>query len=130
MDGTLIIVLKTNKDDTHQITGKQGSFTMLLPGDEEYTKHRRATTMAPGSITLVLRMMHPHKGTNAAAEVMSGATSLTTPNQVSDWSNLAASKILTCRTIMGAVPREAQCQVRLCKEITFCKFCSFVQPQF
>ena len=66
--------------------------------------------MAPGStdfaITLVLRMMHPHKGTNAAAEVMSGATSLTTPNQVSDWSNLAASKIFTCRTIMGAVPRD------------------------
>ena len=34
MDGTLIIVVKTNKDDIHQITGKQGSFTMLLPGDE------------------------------------------------------------------------------------------------
>ena len=66
--------------------------------------------MAPGltdfAITLVLRLMHPQKGTSAAAEVMSGATSLSTPNRVSDWSNLAASKILTCRTIMGRVPKD------------------------
>ena len=108
MDGTLIIILKTNKEDSHQIIGRQGSFTMLLPGDEEYIKHGRTTTMAPGStdfaITLVLRLMHPQKGTNAAADVMSGATVLTTPNRVSDWENLAESKILTCRTIMGQVP--------------------------
>ena len=110
MDGTLIIILKTNKDDSHQIIGRQGSFTMLLPGDEDYIKHGRKTTMAPGSndfaITLVLRLMHPQKGTSAAAEVMSGATVLTTPNQVSDWENLADSKILTCRTIMGPVPKD------------------------
>ena len=94
MDGILIIILKTNKDDSHQIIGRQGSFTMLLPGDEDYIKHGRTTTMAPGStdfaITLVLRLMHPQKGTNAAAEVMSCATVLTTPNRVSDWDDLAA----------------------------------------
>ena len=28
MDGALVIVLKTNKDDIHQITGEQGSFTI------------------------------------------------------------------------------------------------------
>jgi hypothetical protein len=110
MDGILIIILKTNKDDSHQIIGRQGSFTMLLPGDEDYIKHGRTTTMAPGStdfaITLVLRLMHPQKGTSAASEVMSCATVLTTPNRVSDWDDLAASKILTCRTIMGAVPMD------------------------
>ena len=51
-------------------------------------------------------MMHPQKGTNAAAAIMSGTTNLATPNRVSDWGNLAASSILTCRTIMRRVPKD------------------------
>ena len=110
MDGTLVIILKTNKDDVHQIIGRQGSFTMLLPGDEKYIKHGRTTSMTPSSddlaITLVIRLMHSQKGTSAAPAVMSGSTCLTTPNRVSDWGNLAASKILTCRTVMGEVTKD------------------------
>ena len=109
MDGTLVIILKTNKDDVHQIIGKQGS-TMLLPGGEGYIKHGRATAMTPGSdeftITLVIRLMHLQKGTNAVPAVMSGSTCLTTPNRASDWGGLAAPKILTCRTIMGEVIKD------------------------
>ena len=55
------------------------------------------------AITMAIRLTCPTKETTAALEIMSGEIKLTTDNQVTDLTDLASSKILTCRTIMGRV---------------------------
>ena len=113
MDGTLVLVQHDkvhSKDgkmvyDSQQVTGSQGTVTLMLPHNEDYIKHGRTNKMGKSdfAITMVIRLMCPTKGTTAAPEIMSGEIKLTTDNQVTDWTDLSASKILTCRTIMGTV---------------------------
>jgi hypothetical protein len=113
MDGTLVLVQhdkvhsKCGKlvNDSQKVTGRQGTVTLMMPYNENYVKHGRTNKMEEGdfAITMVIRQMCPTKGTTAAPEIMSGEIRLTSDNQVTDWTDLSASKIMTCRTIMGRI---------------------------